>query len=183
MAVKLLIVLSKEKKHILMLEHRPATLGELGEALRTKFSIEDSFRLQYFDKEFDAYIDLEDVRDVVHLSILKIVWGSPWPHPFPLPQFGPDVEQTLVQVDEMSLLRPSLKRRMLQAIVNTIYSLKTDPTSTEIASVAMALVYKYPKIRYEAGRGHEPWAIAISKKFKELLVVMQKLRAKEVPLS
>lgn len=195
------------EKRIWTIQDIPGSIHELKVALTEEYSLEGSFKLELYHADFEIFAILQHIEEVQHLSRLKVIMdavpvkietaeatgsqetiNSPlrvsqgtWPDPFPLPLFEPDIRECLTQDGETPLLLGKNKKsRMLFAIAGCIFDLKPYPTSSEIASVAMALVEKYPLLKDKVGKGHESWANSIAYKVNAYRGDMRKMGKKEV---
>ncbi|XP_060754202.1 uncharacterized protein LOC132864800 isoform X1 [Neoarius graeffei] len=96
--------------------------------------------------------------------------SSAWPSPFPIPSFSYDVELRLQKAngiynDNGTLLDVTrdIKSEILDKIAQAVFELTAYPDRSEIDSVAMALVNKYPCLREPgSGNGWNGWRMSIA---------------------
>ncbi|KAK7944893.1 hypothetical protein WMY93_000621 [Mugilogobius chulae] len=54
----------------------PDSVEDLQEIIKRKFEVEENFRLQYFDNDFEAYMNLTSVSEIGPKSTIKIIFLS-----------------------------------------------------------------------------------------------------------
>ncbi|XP_034021378.1 uncharacterized protein LOC117505951 [Thalassophryne amazonica] len=115
---------------------------------------------------------------------------SEWPSPFPFPALSLDVELKLRKGNEayektnkgIDVTR-DIKTDILDNISHPVFDIKAYPQPHELASIAFALITKYPCLREVDGNGYDGWLGSIRNKFNNFRAKLRLAGCSEVSLN
>jgi len=196
----------------LVLEAHPGNVAELHHLACEKFGlVPHEFTLQYFDTDFNEFVNLTDVSEVSDLMSLRLcnkkcnsestsasvtatdteLRQATWPKTFELPTFDHTVqlflktaEEDYVTSDTTAVVPRDIKTKMLDALADKVFSFTAYASGEQIKHVAKSLVKKYPSLQSKTTpNGWEAWENAIAFKMGNFRSKMRRLGCQEVQLN
>lgn len=163
---------------------------QLKDIIKASFKLEYDFIIQYFDRDFQDYFNLDSIADLKDMGTIKLlgqessinladspqtstlpgsdshtISSKPWPGTFPLPNFSqnPYIQSHLdtMSKNEVSFIPETLKRKIVAVVVDEIMKFSYYPNGKDIENLCRKLVETYPMLRDQGPGGYTTWCACV----------------------
>ncbi|CAL9689387.1 unnamed protein product [Knipowitschia caucasica] len=151
-----------DSRNLTLVSGIPETVEDLHATIEDTFKIKDNFRMQYFDEDFEAFMNLTAITEITNKSVIKVITSPVAPEEslitlYPVPFEEPSVSQLHFPMTSTPNPEPPRSQTPISLVASSC-SDDTLCTSTPHSSPDVEMsgyaswpkVFMIPKFTYEA---------------------------------